>query len=118
MEETLRLESALTCSVPSCDRILLNDELSLDTLTLRDFRGSHMEVSRNRKRNRSEVQVRDLDWKEIISQHAGGQWSHREGKPTPPTPTGEGGSYQEERNKWGRGLLGVSVAKTSWWWWF
>ena len=50
--EALRLESALPCSVPSCDRILLNDELSLDTLTLRDFRGSHMEVSKEQKEKR------------------------------------------------------------------
>ena len=45
----LRLESALTWAVPSCDRILLNDELSLDTLTLRDSGGSHMEVSKDQE---------------------------------------------------------------------
>ena len=47
--EALKLKPALTWAVPSCDIILLNDELSLDTLTLRDFGGSHMEVSKDQE---------------------------------------------------------------------
>ena len=35
--------------MPSCDVVPLNDELSLDTLTLRDLLGSHEEVAKERE---------------------------------------------------------------------